>query len=73
MKIMKSLDWHTLVGLAGTGGTIIAAHWSDIGAGFAGLGTGLYMIARAWHVWRKTKRDEKAPPLCENFQPKKPQ
>lgn len=68
---MKSgIDWHTLVGVVGTGGTVIVAHWSDIGAGFAGMGTGCYMLARAWHVWTKSRK-EKALPLCQNFSPTK--
>jgi hypothetical protein len=70
MKMKSGFDFYTLIGVAGTAGTLAVAYWSDIGAGIAGLGTGLYMVARAWHVWKKTQRDA-APPLCKNFAPTK--
>lgn len=68
---MKSpFDIHTGFGVLGTAATFGLSHVSDIGAGFAGLCTGCYMLARAWHVWRKTKREDGKPaPLCRNFNP----
>ena len=73
-KTMKSgIDFHTLLGVGGTGASVALSSWNYLAGGAAALATAAYMTICAVREWKKMRRDGKSSdgPLCENFAPKK--